>query len=46
MSSPQLYQLVQAYLQQEGGTRDPLNAMQQPIPEVKPPRAEPGRSLI
>ena len=46
MGSPQLYQLVQAYLQQTGGERSPLNPMQRPIPEVKPPRAEPGRALV
>ena len=44
--SPQFYALVSQIMQSKTETRDPLNAMQSPLPEQKPPRRGPDKALV
>jgi len=47
MGSPQLYEMVVQQLSEGGGgERDTLNPMQQPLPQVKPPRRPEGKAIV
>jgi len=47
MGSPDIYRMVQALLSEgDGGQRDTLNPLQQPLPEQKPPRRPLERAVV
>ena len=47
MGSPQLYEMVIQQLSEGGGgERNTLNPLQQPLPQVKPPRRPEGKAIV